>query len=102
MRKSKERRAIIVCGEYIHRGVVILQIKEWKDAGVPVYIGGAMQKKPVGQKFRRCQIFLAPDQVAFLGRQRKRLEVTQGYLVREALRQYAQGMGVKLAPEPEE
>ena len=61
-----------------------------------------MQKKPAGQKFKRCQIFLAPDQVAFLGRQRRRLEVTQGYLVREALRQYAKALGVKLAPEPEE
>ena len=61
-----------------------------------------MQKKPVGQKFRRCQIFLAPDQVAFLAKRGRRLELTQGYMVREALRQYAQAVGVKLAPEPED
>jgi hypothetical protein len=61
-----------------------------------------VQKKPDGQKFRRCQFFLAPDQVVFLAKQHKRLGLTQGYVVREALRQYARGVGVKLAPEPEE
>ena len=60
------------------------------------------QKKLAGEKFRRCQIFLAPDQVAFLGKRGRRLRRTQGYLVREALRAYARSVGVKLAPEPEE
>jgi hypothetical protein len=61
-----------------------------------------MRKKEPGEKFRRCQIFLAPDQLAFLARRAKRLEVTQAFLVREAIRQYAAGVGVKLAPEPED
>jgi len=61
-----------------------------------------MRKKEPAEKFRRCQIFLAPDQLAFLAKRGKRLEVTQAYLVREAIRQYAAGLGVKLAPEPEE
>jgi hypothetical protein len=60
------------------------------------------QKKAVGEKFKRCQIFLAPDQVAWLGKRGRKLEVTQGYLVREALREYAASVGVKLEPEPEE
>ena len=60
------------------------------------------RKKLVGEKFRRCQIFLAPDQVAFLAKRGRRLKLTQGYLVREALRAYAQSVGVRLEPEPEE
>ena len=60
------------------------------------------QKKAVGKKFRRCQIFLAPDQVAFLQKRGRRLELTQGYLVREAIREYARSVGVKLELEPEE
>jgi hypothetical protein len=60
-----------------------------------------MRKKPANEKFRRCQIFLAPDQLAFLAKRGKRLEVSQAYLVREAIRQYAAAVGVKLASEPE-
>ena len=61
-----------------------------------------MRKKPAAEKFKRCQIFLAPDQLAFLVKESKRREVTQAYLVRQAIRQYAAVLGVKLAPEPED
>jgi hypothetical protein len=61
-----------------------------------------MRKKPADKKFRRCQIFLAPDQLAFLVKEGKRREVTQAYLVRQAIRAYAASLGIKLAPEPED
>ena len=52
-----------------------------------------MRKKPANEKFRRCQIFLAPDQLAFLAKRGKRLEVSQAYLVREAIEAICGGSG---------
>jgi Ribbon-helix-helix protein, copG family len=63
-----------------------------------------MKKKPpfTNANMVRRQFYIARDQAEFLKTMCKATDRSRAHIVREALRQYAAGMGVELDPEPEE